>query len=85
MEVIAGQETSGRIRFGSDPVTITLPNTKLKGSIPVAIYTLPGNNPDRGVMPDIQVTRSIDDYRPGRNKELEKIKELIKEDMKHVS
>ena len=85
MGVVVGQETSGRISFGSDPVTITLPNTKLKGSIPVAIYTLPGNNPDRGVIPDINVSRSIDDYRLGRDKELEKVKELIKEDMKHGS
>jgi hypothetical protein len=42
MGVVVGQETSGRIRFGSDPVSIALPNTGLKGSIPVAIYTLPG-------------------------------------------
>jgi C-terminal processing protease CtpA/Prc len=82
MGVVVGQETSGRIRFGSDPVFITLPNTRLKGSIPVAIYTLPGNNPDRGVIPDIKVLRSIDDYRYGRDKSLEKVKELIREDMK---
>ena len=85
MGVVAGQETTGRIRFGSDPVTITLPNSKLKGPIPLAIYTLPGNNPDRGVIPDINVSRSIDDYNLGRDIELEKVKELIKEDMKHVS
>ena len=79
--VVIGQETSGRERFGSDPVTVTLPNSKLKGSIPLAIYTLPGNNPDRGVIPDIRVSRSIDDYHLGRDKELEKVKELIKGDM----
>ena len=84
MGVVVGQETSGRIRFGSDPVSITLPNTGLKGSIPVAIYTLPGNNPDRGVIPEIKVFRSIDDYRYGRDKSLEKVKELIKEDIKQV-
>jgi C-terminal processing protease CtpA/Prc len=84
MGVVVGQETSGRIRFGSDPVSITLPNTGLKGSIPVAIYTLPGNNPDRGVIPDIHVNRSIDDYRYGRDKALAKVKALIKEDMKRV-
>ena len=85
MGVVIGQETSGRESFGSDPVTITLPNSKLKGPIPLAIYTLPGNNPDRGVIPDINVSRSIDDYNLGRDIELEKVKELIKEDMKHVS
>jgi hypothetical protein len=49
--------------------------------MPVAIYTLPGNNPDRGVLPDIQVSRSIDDYRLERDREMEQVKELIKQDM----
>ncbi len=81
MGVVVGQETSGRICFGSDPVTLTLPNSKLKGSIPVAIYALPGDNPDRGVIPDVEVSRSIDDFHSGWDKEMEKVKELIKEDM----
>ena len=81
MGVVVGQETSGRVRFGSDPVTITLRNSKLTGSIPLAIYTLPGENPDRGVIPDIKISRSIDDYQLEQDKELEKIKELNKEDM----
>ena len=81
MGVLVGRETSGRVRFGSDPVTMSLPNSKLKGSIPVAIYTLPGNNPDRGVMPDIKVSPTIADYHIGWDKEMEKIKKLIHEDM----
>jgi len=79
--LIIGRETAGRISFGSDPVTVKLPKSKLKGSIPLAIYTLPGKNPDRGVIPDIVVSRTIDDYRPGRDVEMEKIKSLIKEDI----
>ena len=81
MGLVIGQETSGRVCFGSDPVMITLRNTKLTGSIPLAIYTLPGENSDRGVIPDIKVTRSIDDYQLGHDIELEKVKELIKEDL----
>ena len=54
--ITIGQETAGRIRFGSDPVTVKLSNSKLKGSIPTAIYTLPGEDPDRGVIPDIIVS-----------------------------
>jgi C-terminal processing protease CtpA/Prc len=81
MGVVIGLETSGRVCFGSDPVMITLRNTKLTGSIPLAIYTLPGENSDRGVIPDIKVTRSIDDYQLGHDIELEKVKELIKEDL----
>jgi hypothetical protein len=70
------------VRFASDPVTITLSNSNLKGSIPVAIYTLPGNDPDRGVLPDIKVSRTIDDYHLGWDKEMEKVKELIFIDMR---
>jgi C-terminal processing protease CtpA/Prc len=81
MGVVIGQETSGRVCFGSDPVTITLPHSKLQGSIPVAIYTLPGNDPDRGIMPDINVSRTINDYHLGWDKEMEKVKELIHKDM----
>ena len=81
MGVVIGQETSGRICFGSDPVNITLPNSKLKGSIPLAVYALPGDNPDRGVIPDVEVSRSIDDFHSGWDKEMEKVKKLIKEDM----
>ncbi|MGD8342543.1 MAG: S41 family peptidase [Desulfobacterales bacterium] len=82
MGLVVGQETSGRVRFASDPVTITLSNSNLKGSIPVAIYTLPGNDPDRGVLPDIKVSRTIDDYHLGWDKEMEKVKELIFIDMR---
>jgi len=81
MGVLVGRETSGRVRFGSDPVTMSLPNSKLKGSIPVAIYQLPGNNPDRGVMPDVKVFRSIDDFHSGGDKEMETVQELIRKDM----
>jgi len=77
MGIIIGQETSGREKLCSDPVTIELPNSKLKATIPVAIYTLPGNNPDRGVIPDIKINYSINDYKNGVDKEMGKVKELI--------
>ena len=79
--IIIGQETAGRISFSSDPVNVKLSNSRLKGSIPTAIYTLPGGNPDRGVIPDIMVSRTIDDYRLGKDVEMEIIKNLIKEDI----
>ena len=79
--IIVGRETAGRISFGSDPITIKLPNTRLKGSLPSAIYILPGENPDRGVIPDIVVSQTIDDYRIGRDMEMDKIKVLIQEDI----
>lgn len=79
MGIIIGQETSGREKLCSDPITIELPHTKLKASIPLAIYTLPGDNPDRGVIPDIRINYSIEDYENGIDKELQKVKELIAE------
>jgi hypothetical protein len=60
---------------------MSLPNSKLKGSFPVAIYQLPGNNPDRGVMPDVKVFRSINDFHSGGDKEMETVQELIRKDM----
>ncbi|MFC1739394.1 S41 family peptidase [Planctomycetota bacterium] len=77
MGIIIGQETSGRERLCSDPVTIELPHTKLKASIPLAIYTLPGDNPDRGVIPDIRINYSIKDYENGVDKEIQKVREFI--------
>ncbi len=78
MGILVGQETRGRVKFCSDPVNMTLPNTKLQAIIPLAIYELPGDNPDRGVRPDIKVTRKIDDYRKGKDKELEVVKKFIR-------
>lgn len=79
--IIVGRETAGRESFCSDPVTVKLSNSKFKGSIPVAVYTLPGENPDRGVIPDILVSPTIDDYRFGKDVEMEKIRDLIQEDI----
>ena len=54
--------------------------TKLAVIIPLAIYTLPGNNPDRGVIPDILTVYSIEDYKNHKDKELDKVRELIKKE-----
>ncbi len=79
--IIVGRETAGREKFCSDPVTVKFSNSKLKGSIPVAVYTLPGENPNRGVIPDIVVAPTIDDYRLGKDVDMEKVKSLIQKDM----
>ena len=80
MGTVIGQETVGKERFCSDPVKVTLPQTKLEVIIPLAIYTLPGNNPDRGVIPDILTVYSIEDYKNHKDKELDKVRELIKKE-----
>lgn len=77
MGIIIGQETSGRIKLCSDPMNITLPNTRLAAKIPLAILELPGGDPNRGVVPDYQIQYKFDDYRTGRDLEIEKVKELI--------
>ena len=77
MGITIGRETSGRIKLCSDPMNITLPNTRLAAKIPLAILELPGDDPDRGVVPDYQITRTLDDYRTGIDLEIEKVKELI--------
>ena len=82
MGLVLGQETSGRIQFCSDPITLTLPNSRLKVTIPLAIYTLPGDNPDRGVRPHIRVARTLETYQHNQDPELEKVKELIRSDLK---
>ena len=78
MGITVGQETSGRVKFCSDPVTKTLPHTKLEAAIPLAIYALPGEKPDRGVLPDFIVTRTIDDYQNGVDKEMEAVKDFFR-------
>ncbi|UCH94969.1 MAG: hypothetical protein JSV88_32600 [Candidatus Aminicenantes bacterium] len=80
MGTVIGQETVGKERFCSDPVRLKLPQTKLEVIIPLAIYRLPGNNPDRGVIPDILTVYSIEDYQNHKDNELDKVRGLIKKE-----
>lgn len=77
MGTVVGRETLGRKRMCSDPVLLELPHSKLSVQIPTAIYTLPGKNPDRGVIPDEKVTFTLEDHRDGRDRDMEKVMELI--------
>ena len=85
MGTVVGQETGGRIDFLSDPLFLELPNSKLRAKIPVAILVLPGEDPDRGVIPDVKVEYSPEDYLNERDKDLEVVKELIIADSKAIS
>jgi hypothetical protein len=58
-----------------------MPNSHLLAIIPVAILALPGNNPDRGVLPDIKVEYSLEDEITKMDLYLEKVKEMIKKDL----
>lgn len=77
MGTVIGQETAGRIRFNSDPVTVKLPQSGLEAYIPVAIYALPGDVPDHGVMPNFIVDYSIEDLKNHKDKELDTVGDLI--------
>ncbi len=81
MGTIVGQETGGRIGFLSDPMVLQLPNSRLKALIPVAILEFPGDDPDRGVAPDVIVDHTPDDYADQRDNELEIVKRLIRNDL----
>ena len=81
MGMIVGRETGGRRTFASDPINVELPHSKLRASIPVAVLALPGENPDRGVLPDINVEYTMEDYIQKRDKDLEAVKDLIKKDL----
>lgn len=77
MGVVIGQETAGRIKFNSDPVTVKLPRTGLQVRIPVAIYSLPGENADRGVIPDVVVEPTLEDLRDDRDLAMETVRKLL--------
>jgi C-terminal processing protease CtpA/Prc len=78
---IVGQETGGRETFTSDSISIQMPNSRLMASIPVAILALPGNNPDRGVLPDVEVEYTLADEMSHKDLDLERVKELIRKDL----
>jgi hypothetical protein len=85
MGTVVGQETGGRLDFLSDPLFLELPNSKLRAKIPVATLVLPGEGPDRGVIPDVNVEYTPEDYVNERDKDLEAIRELIITDSKTTS
>lgn len=78
---IVGQETGGRETFTSDSISIQMPNSPLLAFIPVAILALPGNNPERGVLPDVEVEYSLEDEISQKDLDLERVKEIIRKDL----
>lgn len=79
---IVGQETGGRVYMESDQRPVMLPNSNLLYLIPTFKYVVSDDNPDRGVMPDVTVKTTAEDYINNRDKEMEKVIELIKTDLR---
>lgn len=81
MGIVVGRETGGRVDFLSDSRWVEFPNSKLLINMPVAKLVLEGDNPDRGVLPDVHVEFTPEDYIKQRDKDIEKVKELIREEL----
>jgi hypothetical protein len=75
--VIVGRETGGRVYMESDQRPVMLPHSNLPYLIPVAKLIVGDDNPDRGVIPDYAVELTAEDYTGGRDKDMEKVSELI--------
>jgi hypothetical protein len=78
-----GEETGGAY-YGNnsgDWIKLILPNTQIKVSIPVRYYLLSVSNypePDRGVIPDVEVSPTIEDLLNMEDTQLESALEVIR-------
>jgi len=78
MGVVVGRETGGRLDFLSDSRTVEFPHSRLQIMMPVAKLVLEGDYPDRGVIPDVRVEFTPEDYINQRDRDIERVKELIR-------
>jgi Peptidase family S41 len=79
---IIGRETGGG-RYGCNAFVspmLTLPNTKAEVRMPMfkIVLNIPGQDAGRGVMPNCPVPIAFDDAQKGRDKDMEKVYELLK-------
>jgi hypothetical protein len=77
---IIGRETGGRVYMESNMLPVFLPHSNLMYLIPVAKFVVCGGDPDRGVIPDITVDLTVEDYLNHRDMDMEKVIELITAD-----
>lgn len=76
---IIGEETSTPACFAGELYMFNLPNSRLRVSSSVRYWMPPGGCKGvRGVVPDMVVTRRLEDYLTGRDRILEKALQLIK-------
>ncbi|HAA15868.1 MAG TPA: hypothetical protein DCE41_30815 [Cytophagales bacterium] len=80
---LIGQESGGALGYvdGRKRLTFTLPRSQSIVSFPLWSMQLPytSGDPDRGVLPDLEVTPNFDDLLSGRDVELETVHELIRQ------
>jgi hypothetical protein len=78
---IVGSETGGRVYMLSDPRPVFFPHSNLAYLLPVAKLIVGDGDPDRGVMPDVSVEFTTEDYTNYRDKDMEQVIDLIKTDI----
>lgn len=78
---IVGRETGGRVYMMSDMYPVFLPNSNLMYLMPAARFIVSSDNPDRGVIPDIVTDLVPEDYVGHRDRDIEKVIELIEKDL----
>jgi hypothetical protein len=77
---IVGQETGGRVYMSSDMMPVFLPNSNLIYMVPVSKFIVSNDNPDQGIVPDVTVGFTPEDYVNHRDKDIERVIELIEAD-----
>lgn len=77
---LVGQPTGGNLKGtnGGGIFFLTLPNSKVEVDIPIFGSYPMTEQPDRGVLPDIQVERTVEDFLNGKDAELEMVLEMTK-------
>lgn len=77
--VFIGEETAGnKFIISGNPIDTTLPNTKITFEISTTKYVIRnGHNSGRGVLPEDQVTNTIDDIISGRDRAKELVLSII--------
>jgi C-terminal processing protease CtpA/Prc len=78
--VIVGRETGGRVYMESDQRPVVFPRSNLPFLIPVAKLIVGDDDPDRGVIPDITIDLTVEDYINHRDKDMEQVIDLINAD-----
>ena len=77
---IIGRETGGRVSMLSDMWPVFLPNSNFMYLVPTAKLILSDDNSDRGVLPDINVDLTPEDYMNGKDPDIENVVRLIRAD-----
>ncbi|HMB25332.1 MAG: S41 family peptidase [Chloroflexota bacterium] len=74
---IVGRETGGRVYMQSDMLPVILPNSNLMYMIPTAKFTVCDDDPDRGIIPDVTVDLTVEDYASQQDQDMEQVIDLI--------